>query len=310
MADIAAEAGVLPDEPAVQGASKLFGYLWKEAWEHAHGTAAGDADDLHDMRVNLRRLRTVMQNYEGTKVTPLLSGSLRGEVREERARIGTLGDKLGAVRDHDVLADYIQHYLKHKLHSTLEDNPGLAALDRYLSTERANCFSPMVKKLNRAGEPGALRESFGRWALGLPAANAAAISCKTAAAVILPRRLDEIQLHAVSLEPGADREAQHELRKSLRRLRYTLETTSVCFQTPVKPAIKTLVLLQDLLGEMQDRTVLQETSARAFPAEIPPDVQDFNLHGDRRRSYLLGRVRTLWKETTSHGFWEDLKNLQ
>ena len=143
--------------------------------------------------------------------------------------------------------------------------------------------------------------------MGLPAAQAAAISVTTAAKVILPRRLDEVKEYADSLAPDADVEAQHELRRSLRRVRYTLETLSVCFAQPVKPFVKQLVEMQDLLGEMQDRTVLDEATHRCFGHTLPDDVARFNEHGVRRRRYLLGRVRSAWAKAEKDGFWDELR---
>ena len=309
MAEIAVEAGLAPEDTALAGASKLFGSLWNSAWEHGHGTAAGDGDDLHDMRVALRRLRTAMQSFEGSKTRPILSARLRGEIREERDRIGALGDRLGAVRDHDVLVHYVKDYAKKRLRTPLEDLPGVAALERYLQTERASYFAPMVKRVNRALEPGALRESFGRWALGLPAASGASISLSSVANVVMPGHLDELESHAAALEPGADPAALHELRKCLRRLRYALESLSVCFERPVKPYVKLIVQLQDLLGEMQDRTVLHQATERAFGAEPPEDVVAFNEHGSRSRGYLLGQVRHRWREADQAGVWLEIREL-
>ena len=306
MAEIAVEAGLTADDSALVGASKLFGYLWDSAWEHGRGTAAGDSDDLHDMRVALRRLRTAMASFEGPKTAPVLSLRLRREIRAERDRIGALGDRLGAVRDHDVLIDYVKDYAKKRLRTPLEELPGLAALERYLGTERARCFAPMVKRVNRGLEQGALRESFARWALGLPAAPAAAISVSTVARVLLQARLEELELGAAALEPGAHPEALHELRKSLRRLRYTLENFTVCFERPVNPYHEFIVALQDLLGEMQDRTILTETTARAFGDNLPADVVTFNLHSTRRASYLLGQVRHKWRVAADTSLWQEL----
>ena len=65
MADIAKRAEVQPEEPAVAGVSRMADYLWDEVWNHADQTASGDADALHDMRVAIRRLRSLLQNFEG-----------------------------------------------------------------------------------------------------------------------------------------------------------------------------------------------------------------------------------------------------
>src|SRR5690606_8693594 len=111
---------------------------------------------------------------------------------------------------------------------------------------------------------------------------------------------------------------------SLRRLRYTFETLGPCYAGDVKPHIKTLVELQDLLGEMQDRAVLHMTALGAFgvpvqfteegirptmPEEVPEDVAAFLTYGTNRRTRLLGQVRGLWKKHQDEGFFEKLREL-
>lgn len=309
MADIAKDALLTPDDSALTGASKLFGYLWNGAWKYGHDTAAGDADALHDMRVNLRRLRTAMQNFEGPKTAPVLSSHLRGELREQSARVAKLGDALGRVRDFDVLSDYVSDYAKKKLDADVESVAGLDKFVHYLQLQRARAFTPMVKRVGRAQEMGEVREKFARWALGLPAADGAGITLQRAAKIILPRRLDEVKAHAAALEPDAHPEAHHDLRKALRRVRYTLETLSVCFEADVKTPIDKLVDLQDLLGEMQDREVIAQTCAQCFGKSQPEAVVAFNAHGTKRVSYLLGRVRTKWDEAEKDGLWTQLAEI-
>jgi CHAD domain-containing protein len=159
------------------------------------------------------------------------------------------------------------------------------------------------------GEADGLREEFARWALGLPGANAAITPLDVAARLILSRYLEEVKEHAPSLKGGGDEEEQHELRKSLRRVRYALETLSVCFDTPVKSHVKRLVEMQDLLGEMQDRAVLVEHTRHCFGKSLPEDVADFVDHGERRRRNRLGRVRAAWVKSQSDGFWDELNAL-
>lgn len=309
MAEIALDAGVLREDLAPVGASKLFVYLWKSAWEHAPATLEGDAEALHDMRVNLRRLRTAMQGFEGPKTAPVLSKNLRLELRGARVDIGKLGDRLGAVRDFDVLEDYVSLYAKDKLREPLENFPGLLGFVAYLDSARQNAWKPMLKTLKRAGEEGGLREEFTRWALGIPGANASGISVETAARVILPRYLEAVTAHAGSLGEGGEEEEQHELRKSLRRVRYALETLSVCFDKPVKPFVKRLVEMQDALGEMQDRTVLLEHTRSCFGKELPEDVAAFVEHGERRRRHQLGKVRAAWAKSEKDGVWDELRKI-
>ena len=64
------------------------------------GTRSGaDPEDLHQMRVALRRMRSVLK----------LSGALVGDGAEPvRAELGWLGQSLGEVRDYDVLIGHLR----------------------------------------------------------------------------------------------------------------------------------------------------------------------------------------------------------
>ncbi|HEX8833233.1 MAG TPA: CHAD domain-containing protein [Abditibacteriaceae bacterium] len=319
MADIAHEAGLLPDETVLTAASKLFIHLWHSAWEHAPQTAGGDADALHDMRVSLRRLRSALQNLEGERATPLIDARVRREFAKQRKSLGKLGDALGAVRDHDVLGDYLREYAEKKLKKSLADLAGLAQLDEYLKVEREAAFGPMVKKINRALKPAKQREEFARWALGLPGIETPPMTLQEARAIILPQRIDDVYAHAFALADDNDAEGHHEFRKSLRRLRYALETLSVCFPENTKSMLKKLVKAQDILGEMQDREVLHQTALRAYGIKattekaldeiLPPDIAVFLLFGDDRRRHLLEEARAFWQKNQSGGLFDELRAL-
>lgn len=347
MADLATEANLQADDAVLLGASKLFLYLWQTAWKHAPGTVSADADALHDMRVAIRRLRSALQNFEGSKDAPLLSPRLRKEFANERRDLSKLGDTLGFVRDFDVLDDYLREYSKSKLNKKIAELPGLSAFERHLQNERAQMFAPMVKKINRAREEGDLQEHIARWILGLPAASAPQMTLGEAAHRILPVRLNEVAFYSEVLDDAQNIEGHHELRKSLKRLRYTLEFFAPCWKDETKTHIKTISGLQDLLGEMNDRAVLQEVAESVFhfhtpqsPNETttsstrssdeadekpvskskaeksepktltaPPDVIAFVKHGNSRKRYLLGRARAQWKTLQDDGFFEKLATL-
>jgi hypothetical protein len=175
----------------------------------------------------------------------------------------------------------------------------------------------MVKKINRAQEPGKLRERFARYALGLPAAAPSlpvAMTLRDAAPAILETHVAAVLSHAASLDDARDALGHHELRKAMKRLRYSLEFFAPCLDKPVKPHLKTLTKLQDLLGEMNDRDVLRQNIEHAFPIgnvkwqrqkievdassvaldslrrtasadeHLPPDIAEFLRYGDGPRA--------------------------
>ncbi len=317
MADLAQEAGLNGDESALGGASKLFVHLWSVAWSHSAGTIAGDAEALHDMRVAIRRLRSAMQCFEGPRAAPLLDSHLREEMASHRKKLGALGDVLGAVRDCDVLHEYLTEYAEKELRITVAEAPGLARFEQFLHQERERAFGPMVESIQRAQQPRRLREKFGRFALGFSAASAPPLSLCDAAEIVFPQRVEEVMANAPALDDDEDAEAQHELRKSLKRLRYSLEFFAPCRATAIKPHLKKLASLQDLLGEMNDRHVLHQSAHRAFAApaktgkrkqkevkaaheysynedSLPADVALFLQFGDERATVLLNKVRLEW----------------
>ncbi|MDT7802979.1 MAG: hypothetical protein QOI78_6412, partial [Actinomycetota bacterium] len=105
-----AELG-LPDAPIEAGPADPAGHHVRAKLDreirallaHEPGTRSGaDPEDLHQMRVALRRMRSVLK----------LSGELVGDGAEPvRAELGWLGQSLGEVRDHDVLIGHLREVL-------------------------------------------------------------------------------------------------------------------------------------------------------------------------------------------------------
>lgn len=297
MSDLAKDAQIIASDKVLLCASKLLNYLWTTAWQHASGTLEGNADDLHDMRVAVRRLRSALQNFEGDKSHFIVAPHLSREFKDWLRKLGKLGDDLGAVRDYDVLGDYLKTYADEILKVEIEGDSGLAQLKKHFSQQRAVAFEKLVKRLNKSARPQGLQENFARYALGLPAASGADMPLKSALETILPQRRAEVMLHAPSLENSQDTTGQHELRKALKRLRYTLEFFAPCLPRSPQKTIKQITKMQDTLGEMQDRTVLHENMEQAFGnlKNWPHDIQKFNEFGDARRAELLLKAQKQWQ---------------
>jgi triphosphatase len=310
MADIASDAHVTQEDTFTHAASKLSVYLWSEAWGHADGVVEGDAHALHQMRVALRRLRSLLENcahpdLEGSAIAPHIAE----EMLYERRALGKLGDALGAVRDFDVLDDYLRTYAKDIIFRDVSASQGLARFDEFLRHERDQNFAPMVKRIERTRRPHKQREDFARWAHSLAGVQQPETPLSQAAPQVLALRIDEALAKGHVLQ-SEDEEEQHELRKSLRRLRYTLEAFDPAFGK-TKPFVKVLVSLQDTLGEMQDRTVLRAMLKACFQEKslqkLPEDARLFAEYGDRRREELLQQMRADWKAREESGFWDEMR---
>ena len=306
MADIASEAQIRAAEPFTLAASKLCVYLWDESWRHAPQVLAHDDEALHDMRVALRRLRSTLENCI-TLQGSALRKDIAKEMRLERGRLGKIGDALGAVRDFDVLAQYLEDYQS----SLAETAPraGLERFGKYLHERREQNFAPMQKAIERANRPRKQREEFARWAHSLAGVREPDVALSDAAKQVLALRVDEALAMGHVLQ-SSDEEEQHNLRKSLRRLRYTLEAFAPAFTKP-KPLVKNLVAMQDELGEMQDRSVLRAMLLDCFQVEkidkLPSDAREFAQFGEQKRDELLQKMRATWDERIEQGFWDSMR---
>lgn len=305
MADIASQAHVRAAEPFTLAASKLCVYLWDEAWSHAPQVLEGDDEALHDMRVALRRLRSTLENSAALG-SDFLRKDIAKEMRAERKSLSKLGDALGAVRDFDVLCKYLQDYTASEAGSN--HGAGLDSFSKYLHERREHNFAPMQHAIERAARPRKRREEFARWAHSLAGVREPDVPLSNAARQVLALRIDEAVEMGVVLQ-SSDEHEQHNLRKSLRRLRYTLEAFAPAFQKP-KPFVKALVAMQDELGEMQDRTVLRAMLLDCFGAEslkdLPKDARQFAQFGEEKRDDILQAMRATWDEKIREGLWDSM----
>jgi CHAD domain-containing protein len=92
-----------PADPAVHHVRAKLDREIRALLAYEAGTRSGaDPEDLHQMRVALRRMRSVLK----------LSGALVGDGAEPvRAELGWLGQSLGEVRDYDVLIGHLREVI-------------------------------------------------------------------------------------------------------------------------------------------------------------------------------------------------------
>src|ERR1041384_4413948 len=79
------------------------------------------------------------------------------------------------------------------------------------------------------------------------------VSFEANARLVLATRIDELYSHASVLDTPGDIIGLHDLRISIKRLRYSIEFFSVCFDhTEVEWILAGFSELQDLLGDLHD----------------------------------------------------------
>jgi triphosphatase len=214
----------------------LLGASLAQAGANARGVVhAKDPEYLHQLRVGLRRLRSVLRAFR-----PLL-GTARPVVRRLRAFIPTFGE----ARDWDV---FVQ---------TLQQTPGAKQLLARAHLRRATA--------RRKAREAAASPEFQifllrtlRWLHGAPWSRRAP-KMSAALAAFGAQSLERLHRKVLKRAHGLDwldAEARHALRIRVKRLRYGCEFFAASFpRASVRPYVRSLEALQDILGELNDVAV-------------------------------------------------------
>lgn len=230
----------------------VLGRLTDSMTQSFSGVMSGsDPEDLHDFRVAVRRIRTLLQDGSDI-IEPVQRDRFRNDYR-------WLGDVTTPTRDADV---------------QLIDFPELASTTDALTHHRDACHAEMVVQLRSLR-----RAEFGTaWLALLDDDEAWSGTGERSEDPVLPIVLQRIgRAHRQLIKSGQRINRQsppialHELRKEGKRLRYLLE----CFEPILDEAALTTILrplreLQSVLGEFQD-TEVQANSLREVVGRAPSD---------------------------------------
>ncbi|MFH7245043.1 MAG: CHAD domain-containing protein [Spirulina sp.] len=249
----------------------------KQATSYEAGVLAdNDPEDLHQMRVGLRRLRTALQVFEVGIVLPKAG---------REPRVAKIGQRLGNLRDLDVIGDTLrQQYLPHLPE---EEQRELLAVIDHLAQTRQHAFKD-VKKLLVSDAYQAMKQALGAWAKK-PAYQPLG-HCSAAMVipdVVLPLVSDlwlhpgwwvgaKVTHHNPAIRPRlsmADADALiaeegyllHSLRKQVKRVRYQLRVVAPLYGDALEADLERLSAMQDTLGYLQDSVVLEDFMAQVNP---------------------------------------------
>ena len=252
-----------PDARADAAVVTVLEALWDVIDANLPGTIAGtDVEFLHDLRVCVRKTRAVQKELKG--VFPV------GPLTHWRTEFRWLQQVTGDTRDLDV---YLEDWDDLVGLVGEADREALAPLAAVLGHRRAAARRLMVREL-RGERAHALARGWGGLLAALtslpvgdrPDAEATIDSVAGARIAKVYRRM--VKLGEV-IDDDSPAEDYHELRKLGKELRYLLELFGQPLHDPqvVKPMVKALKDLQDVLGRHQDREV-QAASVRALADEV------------------------------------------
>ena len=232
-------------EPALSGYRRVLANLADTIEANRPGTIEDiDEEFLHDLRVAIRRTRSVLKEGKG-----VLPDAVRDAYRDE---FGTLGQQTGPARDLDV---YVVGWDDYVAPLGLGADPGQAKVRREIERRRAAAHRELAKLLTSEDSQTLIED----WRTWLADPTVEAPSSKLLGPVVarrIEKAQDKVLQDGRSITPDTPAERLHDLRKDTKRLRYLLECFGSLFPVEERKAfVAQLKDLQDNLGEHQDAEV-------------------------------------------------------
>jgi CHAD domain-containing protein len=241
--------GIVADDSLPEAARKVLRFHFARMQNREAGTRDGDdAEDLHDMRVAVRRMRAAWRVFDDAFKS--------SRTKRLRRRLESLSDKLGSVRDLDVLTQGLEAY---RLGLDPEQQPGLDPLLSLWARQRSSARKQLIEELDSGGYSAFVHEMEEFLAAGSNAA--ASVPTPT-----IPHRVrdtapsqiwaayETVRAYELVL-PWADIETIHELRIATKWLRYTLEFFGETLGPDGPRLLGRVAALQDFLGDLHDADV-------------------------------------------------------
>lgn len=223
-----------------------------------------DREDLHQMRVAMRRLRTCLDQFGPCLVLPK---SVSGE------RLAKSGRQLGLARDLDVLRERLEEAILPQLGE--DEQHRLKPVRRQLAKERRQAQEHLETVL-RSNRHLKLIAQLQHW-LKQP-------QLSPLASQPLRDWLPEWSLASsagLMLHPGwwlqtadQDPDCLHDLRKQIKGVRYRLENLEPVLPEATSTWVTTLKRAQGLLGDLNDLTVLEQAIDNQLQAPLAKAVPD------------------------------------
>jgi CHAD domain-containing protein len=253
-----------PDMPADRAAQALSLRLLAVIEANVPGTLADlDTEFLHDLRVSVRRTRSLQRELK--KVFP------PDELKRFRADFKWIQQVTGPTRDLDV---YLLEFDEFAATVPEAQRADLDRLRDLLADHRTAERRAMEAALRSERMTSTLRD----WEALLKRLPTEVVDDRPFGVMpiseVAARRIDKVYRQMVKMGKAIDDDSPHsdlhELRKKGKELRYLLEFFSPLFSKRVtKPMVRTLKALQDTLGRFQDREV-QVAMIREAASEVGP----------------------------------------
>jgi CHAD domain-containing protein len=244
-----------------------------------------DADDIHDLRVSVRRLIQELRVFEEW-FEPGPVKKIRGSLRKLMARCA-------AVRNCDIAVEVLQ--------TAGWRNPELFA---GLEEERRRTRAELARTLaswRRRGRVRRWREHLrvGRVAAGAESGGRTNASPGEAARRLLPAMIEELfRAGREAARPDSSQQRMHGFRLEAKRVRYTLELFEPVYGRKAKRIVESLKGLQEKLGAINDcattlEMIRRDRAAAAAVRRLAREREaEFRVHW---KKHFRPRERVRWK---------------
>lgn len=283
---------VLPEDTMAEAGRKVLLDQFVKMLHHETGSRSGeDIEDVHDMRVATRRMRSALRLLEDYYKPRL--------VRVYRRQLRKVARALGEVRNLDVLIADVKQF-----QTTLSDGhkADLQAVIDKLDAQGSHARSDLIGVLDK-GAYHRFVDDFSAF-LTNPGAGAKTLNSdihpsqvRHVLPALLYSYLGAVRAYDNTLE-NADDTTLHALRIEFKRLRYAVALFADVLGNSVKDFVSEIKAMQDHLGRMQD-IVTAQAILNPMVSELT-DGQGETLHVyldkiEAERQQRRQQVGDLWK---------------
>jgi CHAD domain-containing protein len=284
--------GIVADDSLSEAARKVLAFHYAKMQKREAGTREGlDSEELHDMRVSVRRMRAAWRVFDGV-FKP-------GRTKRLRRRLRTISDKLGVVRDLDVLIEGLDAYCEGL---DPDQRPGIEPLLELWRRQRETARKQLIEELDSGGYASFLRDMDEFISAGANSAAATAVPTsphrvRDRAPSLIWGAYEAIRAYELVL-PWADVETLHQLRIAVKWLRYTLEFFGETLGRDGPNLLARVVALQDFMGCLHDADVAAKLARDVLVAQTGVLTR---FEAEAIGSYLHSRERELARRRRALG---------
>ncbi len=239
---------------------------FKKVQKHEPGVLENkDIEELHQMRVGMRRLRSTIDGFALVLQLPKAANT---------AKVAKVARVLGKQRDQDVMSQALQALIPQV---PQEESAHLEYALKILSRQRKKS-SKLVKTDLTAGEYLNLKEAFIDWLKQPCYSDIGHLEISSILPDLLLPQLSRFFLYPTWYLPEGNLddlaylsqygESFHDLRKEAKKLRYNLELFSDLGSESYQYYLGKVSNIQTMLGDIQDSFVLRDFLADVFDEEL------------------------------------------